>query len=1050
MIKIIKYSITFIIFSIILSLFVVYFYLLKGISIDNIHTSFFNINKLYIKIDKKIILTAKNININYKKNKNSKKNPQLNFKKIKSIAIKSIHALSYFQYIKLENISINKNHFNLLELKQNMVSLDNNNFYIKTLITTNKNNIILRTYLLKLKEIPLSFHNIYTELHFSNYELDIKSDLSYRDATTHLDVSITKNSRCFYEGKIINISKNTILPLLKQKNIKINSLNIAKIYIHGNKDNLYFKTSPINISNKEAKIDINNINGVFNINQNKLTINNEKSNIIFKDNHINISQTKIFFYPNNNSTIIRNEKIDITNNKYKLNINIIKNRFSYNKIATLSSDLININSNKKTTIKINKFKAQYLNKQLYSYIPVINITYNNINSIIKNIIIEYSNNKIYSKISKLKVFNKQFNISFNHIMSIYKNDILNSSIQKIILKAKDSTAKITDNNLTYNNQNKLLTIINKNANINYLNIKNININNITTKIDISKKELQTTIPKTIIKNIQISKIELFIKNNILNIFFNSNTLLSKELNNILSNFNINIPIYQTSGNNKIKANISYNFDKNKLHTDIKIKVKSSRLMLSKNSYLDINHSNLELKDSNISIKDTLLDYNQSIVNVRYFINKGIINLDKLYIKTDGIFKDLNITNIVELTNYPEQLYIDLNGIDIFLQNLKTNILIHKNIIINIDKLSKFYPYISYLKEYKLHDGNIKVTIANNINICSHITDTNQTILQHHLKPLKKLDINTTIIGNKFHIYNKNIDINLTNDTNLTKINGKYSNLDINITKFVDNNNSDNNNSTEIKAKIKAKNTYVIYDNMKLYSKKLTIDHNTTYTNIESIYKDRNISIVYNNGNLKIYGINIQEKTFKDITNTNLLHDPLINIMILKNKNSNAINGFITIKKGYVKELKALTNILAFINLIPSLVTFQPVGFSTQGYKIKKGHVEFMLYNNIIYLKKLYIEGENMTFKGKGIINLTTKTLDINIDVILMVKLLNNIPIVNYILFGKNNGITLKINLKGDMTNPEVSPNVTTNILTGPLNIIKRTLLTPFRPFMEEK
>ena len=155
------------------------------------------------------------------------------------------------------------------------------------------------------------------------------------------------------------------------------------------------------------------------------------------------------------------------------------------------------------------------------------------------------------------------------------------------------------------------------------------------------------------------------------------------------------------------------------------------------------------------------------------------------------------------------------------------------------------------------------------------------------------------------------------------------------------------------------------------------------------------------------------------------------------KDSEVIQGFIKIKKGYIKELKAFNNILAFINLIPSLATFQPAGFSNKGYKIKKGYVEYIFYNKILYFKTIKVKGENMGFDGNGYVDLNKKIIKMNINVNLIVKLIKDIPIVNYILLGKDGGITLRLTIDGDLKDPKVHTNTASNIIEAPIGILKR-------------
>jgi hypothetical protein len=179
-----------------------------------------------------------------------------------------------------------------------------------------------------------------------------------------------------------------------------------------------------------------------------------------------------------------------------------------------------------------------------------------------------------------------------------------------------------------------------------------------------------------------------------------------------------------------------------------------------------------------------------------------------------------------------------------------------------------------------------------------------------------------------------------------------------------------------------------------------------------------------------------------------LKEPLLTMFGIKTKNSDVIQGFIEIKQGYIKELQAFNNIIAFINLIPSLVTFQPLGFSSKGYKIQNGYIEYIYYNNILYIKNGDIKGENLRFSLQGYIDFNKQILKMNVNVNILVKLIKDIPIVNYILLGKNGSITLKLTLDGNVSNPIVHKNTALNIIKAPLGIIERVLITPLRPFLD--
>ena len=1046
MIKIIKYSIALIIFSIIISLFTLYFYILKGISVENIHLQNINIGKLYIKIDKKIIFKAKNIYIISKNKENSKKE-DINFKKQLKLLKKGLHYLAYFQDIEIKNLNINNNKLNYISLKENNLVIDTPDIFLKSKISYDKKYIYVNSKDIDIKKFDIIIKHMYMKLSATSNSLYLllKTDYNYSQIQTNIRIT---NKNIYYDGNIYNITKRTFKKF--EKYLKdINNISIYSINFKGDKNNINLDINNINTKVKQFPIHSKKLTLEFNFLTNKLKANDNAINIKVKNNNINILNTLVYFDVNKTKALIENETIAIENNN--TNIVSINNTIKYTpKLTTFNSETLNITYDK-INAYIKELEVAYTEKNAFVYSDVIHLHNNELNGDI------YNNNINYNlSTQNITITNRKANINYldnsinaKDLESDYniKTQILNSNIKILNIINKDIKALIYNSSIQFNKKTNNAFIKNQKANIQYKTIKNIKLNNIETSF--VKNILNTSIPTIDIDNIKINNTKLNLNNNILTVLFKTKTLLSQKLNKILSVFGINISIYQKTGKNNIDAKIVYNLKKDKLNTNLKIAVDKSRLMLTKTTYLDISHSDLNLIDSNITLKNTTLDYNQSIVNLTYKIDKGLINLNKSYISTNGKFEDLNLTNIVEIKNYPENLYIDLNTIDIKLQNLQTDILIDDNITVTIDKLSKFYPYISYLKQYNINDGKIKVDIGDVIDINANITDTNQTILAKKLKYLKKLDLNTTINDKNITISNKNLNIKLYMDENTTIVNGGYKNLDLNITQFVDQNNSSESNTTTF-ANLKAANTNIIYNDLKLYSSKLSIDYNTTNAKVVSLYKDRNITVLYgNNGFLKLYGLNIRGKTFKDLTNTNILNDPLIDIFAIRNKDSEILNGFIDIKKGYIKELKAFTNVLAFINLIPSLVTFQATGFTAKGYKIKHGYIEYILYNNKLFIKDINIKGENLTFDGKGYIDLKKKTIDLNVNVNLLIKLIKDIPIVNYILLGEDGGITLNLSITGDLADPTISKNAISNILGGPLDIIKRAILTPFRPFMKD-
>jgi hypothetical protein len=793
-------------------------------------------------------------------------------------------------------------------------------------------------------------------------------------------------------------------------------------------------------------------------------------NIHIKELYIKIDKKLII---NANNIKIVTKKDNTKTNYSKIN-KIIKNNFLYlNYLQKVDIKNIQINENSINYLRFSNNELQIDTNLLYinaSFTPKSN----QINFLIHKITykpmdINLENIKGYEQadLFKLKLYatykykKTNFDVNLNLADNIkYSANIKNLNNELI----NQFTPMLKDNNVTLNADNLSITGNENKANFIIddfdflMNTIKINSLKLSGKLDLTNNNLTLQSQKLIVnKNINIDRLSLEIKNNLITTKFYTTEILNKKVISLLKKFNLNIPIYQANGKNNVFIKLIYNTNSKKIESYIKANILNSKLMLSKNSYLTLKKANLELNNSIITLNNSFLNYKQSIINFDYYLKKGVINLTKNFIKTKGNIKSLNIENIGKITKYPENIYINLNKLSIYLRNLKTNILIGKNVVVKLNKLSRLYPYIKYMREYQILEGNTIIKISNKVDINTNITNTKQQILAKHFGYLKNIKINTKIKNDNITIKNKNFRINIINK-NPMKIDAGIKNIDINITKFVqealENNKTKSNKKDKVNQKyivnLKGLNTNIIYNDTILYSHYLSIHYDKNYINIESLDNDRNISIIKKNHILKIYGFNIRNKDLKKLANIDFIKDAKINFFALQTKYSPALNGFIEINRGYIKELKTFNNILAFINVVPSLVTFHGAGFSGKGFKIRYGHIDYIYNEGILYIKKADIRGDNLKLKAQGYIDLVTKTIKMNVDATIIVKLIKDIPIVNYIILGKNGGITLKLKVSGKLSDPKVEKNLAKEAIKAPFGIIKRTLITPFRLFMKDE
>ena len=158
-----------------------------------------------------------------------------------------------------------------------------------------------------------------------------------------------------------------------------------------------------------------------------------------------------------------------------------------------------------------------------------------------------------------------------------------------------------------------------------------------------------------------------------------------------------------------------------------------------------------------------------------------------------------------------------------------------------------------------------------------------------------------------------------------------------------------------------------------------------------------------------------------------------------------MKGQIIVEGGNMSGFKAYNNTLAFINAIPAIATLSDPGFSEKGFKIKEGIVEYRMRGDSVIFDSIYIKGRSATIVGKGKLNLKNKTMNMKLAIQTareLGKFIGNLPLLGYILMGKDKSMTVGLKITGTLDKPKVQTSAAEDILTLPLQLIKRTLESP--------
>ena len=155
-----------------------------------------------------------------------------------------------------------------------------------------------------------------------------------------------------------------------------------------------------------------------------------------------------------------------------------------------------------------------------------------------------------------------------------------------------------------------------------------------------------------------------------------------------------------------------------------------------------------------------------------------------------------------------------------------------------------------------------------------------------------------------------------------------------------------------------------------------------------------------------------------------------------------LKGQIIIEGGVMSNFKAYNNTLALINAVPALATFSSPGFSKSGFMIKEGVIEYRMTKDKIIFDSIYIKGSSATIVGKGVLSLKKKNMHMKLAIQTareLGNLVGKVPLLGYILMGKDKSITVGLTIEGSIYKPVVRTSTAQDILTLPLQFIQRTI-----------
>jgi len=138
------------------------------------------------------------------------------------------------------------------------------------------------------------------------------------------------------------------------------------------------------------------------------------------------------------------------------------------------------------------------------------------------------------------------------------------------------------------------------------------------------------------------------------------------------------------------------------------------------------------------------------------------------------------------------------------------------------------------------------------------------------------------------------------------------------------------------------------------------------------------------------------------------------------------------------------NVMAFINTVPALATFSLPEYNKKGLPIDSAVIGVEYKNKLASFESIDVISPELHTTGKGKIDFSKNQIDMDIQLKTQAsKNIGKIPVVGYMLTGKDEDESLAVKLEGRLDDPEVNYSLIKEIVTYPVDILRRTLKLPF-------
>lgn len=455
-----------------------------------------------------------------------------------------------------------------------------------------------------------------------------------------------------------------------------------------------------------------------------------------------------------------------------------------------------------------------------------------------------------------------------------------------------------------------------------------------------------------------------------------------------------------------------------------------------------------VKTGNIRFKiDDNLD---SQINALYNIENSSGFVDILNIKyTDAEFGEIFSSNKkgrIHFANQKDRFFVNSKdyGLKYFIDD--------KEWKLKLNSLEKMAKYSKVLQRYSLTNGSFllhKVKSKNKMKFTLN-SKYRYKLLALNNKPVDDYTVNGIVDSDndKIHI-SINDSVYITANENI-KIKAQDIGFNLNeILNLLNDENIFKGSNNNSKVSLESKNCYIHFsEDRRAISDEFELQYFNKLLTAQLRHNKGSAYFRLLNDNFELYGEGFNDRFMENLFAVSKFKGGKLEFSV--DGTAKEYVGSIYALNTTIRNYRVLNNVLAFVNTIPSLVTFSLPGYNRKGLKADSTYINFSFKDDIYTLSDISLKSKELDILGKG--EASIKNNSINLDLNLKTDLgsaVSKIPLVGYILLG-DESVSTSLTVTGKLDDPDVNTQVAKDIIVAPLNIIKRTLTLPFELFKDKK